>query len=177
MTENSAFEPQTNSLEANLKELTSPEGELHLRFSLPSGMGFALPAAGIREVMQQSPDRITAIPNVSPLLLGTINLRGQVIWVADLGQFLGDSAPLRTDRAEIPVIAIEDQDLLLGLAVDEMQGMEWRSPETLKINLNDLSDTMAPFIRGAWVNETEEEQSPWHLLDYVAILRSARWAT
>ncbi|WP_024546234.1 chemotaxis protein CheW [Picosynechococcus sp. NKBG15041c] len=174
MTDNSNPEQNLNSLEANLKELTSPEGELHLKFCLPSGMGFVLPAVGIREVMQQSPDRVTAIPNVSPLLLGTINLRGQVIWVADLGQFLGDTAPLRTDRAEIPVIAIEDQDMLLGLAVQEMQGMEWRSPEALQIHLNDLSDTMAPFIRGAWRDEADDE-TPWYLLDYVAILRSARW--
>ncbi|MBV5260832.1 chemotaxis protein CheW [Synechococcus moorigangaii CMS01] len=172
------FEQSQTALETNLQALESPEGELHLKFRLPSGMSFVLPATGIREVMQQSPDRITPIPNVSPLLLGTINLRGQVIWVADLGQFLGDNAPLRTDRAEIPVIAVEDQDMLLGLAVEEMEGMEWLSADALQIQLNDLSDVMAPFIRGAWTEaETEADTVLWHLLDHVAILRSARWAT
>ena len=88
------------------QELQTPVGELYLRFYLPSQDEFALSAVGICEVMQQPLDRITPIPNASPLLLGTINLRGQVIWVADLGQFLGDSSPLNTDRAEIPIIAI-----------------------------------------------------------------------
>src|SRR4028118_368020 len=86
-------------------ELETPEGELHLRFYVPSGNEFALPATGIKEVISQSPDRITAIPNASPLLLGTINIRGRVIWVSDLGQFLGDGMVLNTDRPEIPVIA------------------------------------------------------------------------
>lgn len=162
--------------DSEIQKLESPEGELHLRFTLPSGMSFALPAEGIREVMQQAPDQITLIPNVSPLLLGTINLRGQIIWVADLGRFLGEEVPLRTDRQEVPVIAIENQDTLLGLAIGEMRGMRWLSPENLKIQLNDIPDSMAPFIRGGWLPD-EDEDEVWHLLDYVAVLSSARWAT
>lgn len=176
MVGNPEFDNNSTPFGSDIQELESPEGELHLRFVIPSGMSFVLPAEGIREVMQQPPDRITPIPNVSPLLLGTINLRGQVIWVADLGQFLGDPTPLRTDRAEIPVIAIEDQDTLLGLAVDEMQGMRWLAGEKLDIQLNNIPDSMAPFIRGGWLPD-EDEDMIWHLLDHVAILRSARWAT
>lgn len=177
MVGNPEFDTNPGSLGSEIQELESPEGELHLRFLLPSGMGFVLPAEGIREVMQQSPDQITPIPNVSPLLLGTINLRGQVIWVADLGQFLGDPTPLRTDRPEIPVIAIEDQDTLLGLAIDEMQGMRWLPLEKLQIQLNNIPDSMAPFVRGGWLPDEDEDDVLWHLLDHVAILRSARWAT
>ena len=107
------------------QELESPEGELHLRFYVPSGNEFALAAKGIKEVLAQSPDQITPIPNVSPLLLGTMNVRGRVIWVADLGQFLGEATPVNTDRPEIPVIAVEDQDTILGLAVERIFGMAW----------------------------------------------------
>jgi len=176
MVGNPEFIQNPSPFDSEIQQLESPEGELHLRFVIPSGMSFAIPAEGIREVMQQSPDRITSIPNVSPLLLGTINLRGQIIWVADLGQFLGDSTPLRTDRAEIPVIAIEDQDTLLGLAIHEMKGMRWLSPEGLQIQLNNIPDSMAPFIRGGWLPD-EDEDVVWHLLDHIAILRSARWGT
>ena len=140
------------------QELESPEGELHLRFYVSSGEEFALPATGIREVLSPVPDRITPVPNVSPLLLGTLNVRGRVVWVADLGQFLGDSTPLNTDRQEISVIAVEDQDILLGLAVDRIVGMEW----------------LAPFLRGEWV--MGEDRRFLRLLDQISILRSARWA-
>ncbi|MGB2925892.1 MAG: chemotaxis protein CheW [Limnothrix sp.] len=176
MVSNPEFTQDPPPFGSDIQKLESPEGELHLRFVIPSGMAFAIPAAGIREVMQQPPERITPIPNVSPLLLGTINLRGQIIWVADLGQFLGDPTPLRTDRAEIPVIAIEDQDTLLGLAISEMQGMRWLPPEKLQIQLNNVPDSMAPFIKGGWLPD-EDEDVVWHLLDHVAILRSARWGT
>lgn len=154
--------------------IIEPEGEPYLRFYVPSGSEFALPAIGIREVIQHSPDRITPIPNASPLLLGTMNLRGQVIWVADLGQFLGDTAVLNTDQSELEVIAVEDQDTILGLAVERLGEMDWFDLEDLQMP-TDITDTMAPFVKGEWQLNGEEKQH-LRLLDQFAILRSARWA-
>lgn len=156
------------------QELETPEGDLHLRFYVPSGHEFALPAIGIREVLSHSPERITPIPNVSPLLLGTLNVRGRVIWVADLGQFLGENALLNTDRAEIPIVAVEDQDTILGLAVDGIGEMDWLDVDGLQMATN-VPDSMAPFLRGEWVLDEDNNQY-LRLLDQVAILRSARWA-
>ncbi|MER3492251.1 MAG: chemotaxis protein CheW [Mastigocladus sp. ERB_26_2] len=155
-------------------QVESPEGELHLRFFIPSRQEFALPATGIREVIELSPDRITPIPNASPLLLGTLNLRGRVIWVADLGQFLGEAIALNTDRAEISVIAIEEQDTIVGLAVEEIGGMHWLDAQNLMAPTN-VPDTMAPFLRGEWLLDAQNKQY-LRLLDQTAILRSARWA-
>ncbi|MBE9032660.1 purine-binding chemotaxis protein CheW [filamentous cyanobacterium LEGE 11480] len=158
---------------AEFQELESPEGELHLRFYIPSGNEFALPATGIKEVLSPSPDRITPVPNVSPLLLGTLNVRGRVVWVADLGQFLGDAAMLNTDRQEISVIAVEDQDILLGLAVDRVVGMDWMDIEQIQL-AGSVPDSVAPFLKGEW--KLDEVGNSLRLLDQVAILRSARWA-
>lgn len=155
-------------------EVESPEGDLHLRFYIPSHQEFALLATGIREVIELSPDRITPIPNASPLLLGTLNLRGRVIWVADLGQFLGDITPLNTDRAEISVIAIEEQDTIVGLAVEQIGGMDWLDMQNSSTPSN-VPDTMAPFLRGEWILDNQKDNSLL-LLDQTAILRSARWA-
>lgn len=155
-------------------QVESPEGELHLRFYIPSHQEFALPAMGIREVLELSPERITPIPNASPLLLGTLNLRGRVIWVADLGQFLGEVTPLNTDRAEIPVIAVEEQDTIVGLAVEQIGGMDWLDIQHL-VAANNVPDTMAPFLRGEWLLDAQNNQC-LRLLDPMAILRSARWA-
>ncbi|MFM2379600.1 MAG: hypothetical protein RLZZ143_2179 [Cyanobacteriota bacterium] len=155
-------------------ELQTPVGELHLRFYLPSQDEFALSAVGIREVMQQRIDRITPIPNASPLLLGVINLRGQVIWVADLGQFLGDNHPLNTDRDEITVIAIEEQETILGLAVERLGDMEWLDLNKLG-SAASLPDQIAPYVQGEWILG-EESKKTLRLLDHEALLRSARWA-
>ncbi|MBW4521244.1 MAG: chemotaxis protein CheW [Scytolyngbya sp. HA4215-MV1] len=155
------------------QELESPEGELHLRFYIASGNEFALPATGIREVISPSPDRITPVPNVSPLLLGTLNVRGRVVWVADLGQFLGDISPLNTDRPEIPVIAVEDQDTMLGLAVDRIVGMDWLDIDEIQRPTN-VPDVMEPFLRGEWAMD-ERADKVLLLLDQIKILQSARW--
>jgi twitching motility protein PilI len=161
----------TLGLEQSVEAVEAPEGEPHLRFVLSSGDEFALPAIGIREVMQQEPERITPIPNASPLLLGTINLRGEIIWVADLGQFLGYPNMLNTDRTDIPVIAIEDQETILGLAVDKLGAMQWLDLDTIQIPHN-IPDHIAPYIQGEWMDEKNDYV---RLLDQIAILRSARW--
>jgi twitching motility protein PilI len=157
-----------------LQELETPEGELFLRFFVATGDEFALPATGIRRIIEHTPDRITAVPNVSPLLLGTLNEQGRVIWVADLGQFLGYPTPLNTDRPEIPVIAVEDQGTMLGLAVNEIIGTDWMDVEHLNL-VQDVPDTMAPFLKGEWAMDTSGNHSV-RLLDHIAVLRSARWA-
>ncbi|WP_430015146.1 chemotaxis protein CheW [Microcystis protocystis FBCC-A270] len=156
------------------QELETPVGELYLRFYLPSQDEFALSSVGIREVMQQPVDRITPIPNASPLLLGTINLRGQVIWVADIGQFLGDSSPLNTDRAEIPVIVIEEQETILGLGVQRLGDMKWLDPDKLG-SVVSIPDQIAPYVRGEWILGQESKKT-LRLLDHLGILRSSRWA-
>ena len=157
-----------------LQTLSNPEGELHLRFFLPSGKEFALPATGIAEVLQQTPDEIAPIPNASPLLLGTINLRGKIVWVADLCQFLGDSGTLNTDRPTIPVIAIENQEQVLGLAIEKIGDMDWLDIDNLTA-VNGLLDSMTPFVSGQWQWQGEEREI-LNLLDSSKILRSARWA-
>ncbi|MEM8827795.1 MAG: chemotaxis protein CheW [Cyanobacteria bacterium P01_G01_bin.19] len=161
-------------LSLDIQPLENPEGELHLRFYLASGEACAFPATGIAEVMQQTPDQIAPIPNASPLLLGTINLRGKVIWVADLGQFLGDSGVLKTDRPTISVIAIEEQEQILGLAISSIGEMDWLDVEQLNIS-HPISDGMAPFVQAQWQPEPENNLIV-NLLDPAKILQSPRWA-
>jgi twitching motility protein PilI len=160
---------------AEFQEIQTPEGELYLRFYISSGDEFALPATGIREVIEAGSEEITPIPNVSPFLLGTLNLRGRVIWVADLGQLLGDVSPLKTDRSEIPVIAVEDSDIILGLAVDRIGDTVWLDVKSL-IQPNSVTETMRPFLRGEWVFG-EESQRILRLLDQGEILRPKHWAS
>ncbi|MEN9204961.1 MAG: chemotaxis protein CheW [Thermostichales cyanobacterium SZTDM-1c_bins_54] len=151
----------------DIQDIEAPEGEPYLKFLLSNGAEIALPALSVVEVMSVAADRITPMPNVSPTLLGTLNLRGEIIWVADLGQFMGEGLPLNVDRVEIPVIAVkDDDDLIMGLAVDAIVGMEWLKTDQLK------SSPGNPLIRGEWHNNGKSLR----LLDHTAILRSPRWS-
>lgn len=159
---------------SEFQQLEIREGELHLRFFVTPTQELALPAIIVREVVSAPLDRITPIPNTSNLLLGTINLRGRVIWVADLSQILGESAALNTERAEIPVITVEEQEILLGLAVDRIVGMEWLSAEKVQ-QPTQVANSMAPFVRGEWVLDEDTHQR-LRLLDHKAIISSELWA-
>ena len=152
----------------------SREGELCLRFEVPSGNEFALAASGVREVMSVYLDRITPIPNASPFFLGTYNWRGQVIWIADLGQFLGDQVLVNTDISEISILIVEEQELVMGFAIHTVANTEW-----LNVNHNlaaerEIPAAMKAFVKGVYAisgSETPELR----LLDQVAILRSPNW--
>lgn len=94
--------------------------------------------------------------------------------MSDLGQFLGDAIILNTDRPEIPIIAVEDQDTMLGLAIDRLGEMDWLDVDSVQMPMN-VPDSMAPFLKGEWLLDKESSQL-LRLLDQVAIIRSARWA-
>ncbi|MEO1131251.1 MAG: chemotaxis protein CheW [Cyanobacteria bacterium J06639_1] len=157
-----------------LQELDIPAGELHLKFKLSSGREMALAALNIVEVMSVTPDQITPMPNVSPLLLGVMNLRGEVIWVADLGQFLADSRPLHLDRMEVSVVAVSDRkDRQMGLAVDSVIGMDWLEVDNLQES-QDCAQEMQPFVKGEWhLGDAGDERL--RLLDAKTIVQSERW--
>jgi purine-binding chemotaxis protein CheW len=155
-------------------DIGSRDGELCLRFEVPSGNEFAIAASGVREVMSVYLDRITPIPNASPFFLGTYNWRGQVIWVADLGQFLGDKVLVNTDISEISILIVEEQELVMGFAVHTVANTEW-----LNVNHNlaaerEIPAAMKAFVKGVYAISGSDTLE-LRLLDRVAILRSTHW--
>jgi purine-binding chemotaxis protein CheW len=153
--------------------IVSREGELCLRFDVPSGNEFAIAASGVREVMSVYLDRITPIPNASPFFLGTYNWRGQVIWVADLGQFLGDRVLVNPDQNEISVLIVEEQELVMGFAVHTVANTEWLDVNHMTTDTN-IPVAMRAFVKGVYI--TNRSDAPeLRLLDRVAILRSSHW--
>ena len=151
----------------------SRDGELCLRFDVPSGNEFALIASGVREVMSVYFDRITPIPNASLFFLGTYNWRGQVIWVADLGQFLGDGVLVNTNQNEVSVLIVEEQELVMGFAVHTVANTEWLDLSQMLPPDRSIPSTMSSFIKGVY--PTTGTTPGLKLLDRVAILRSSQW--
>lgn len=150
------------------------DGELCLRFDVPSGNEFALAASGVREVMSVYFDRITPIPNASPFLLGTYNWRGQVIWVADLGQFLGDRVLVNTNQNEVSVLIVEDRELIMGFAVHTVANTEWLDVNNMVATDRNVPEAMRSFVKGVYAT-SNTERPELRLLDRVAILRSPHW--
>jgi purine-binding chemotaxis protein CheW len=155
----------------------SRDGELCLRFDVASGNEFALTASGVREVMSVYVDRITPIPNASPFFLGTYNWRGQVIWIADLGQFLGDRVMVNTDQNEISLLIVEEQELIMGFAVHTVANTEWLDINQIAPQQETTDSSPAAiqgFVKGVYTT-IGADAAKLRLLDQAAILRSAHW--
>ncbi|MCS7030245.1 MAG: chemotaxis protein CheW [Gloeomargarita sp. SKYG116] len=147
------------------------QGELYLRFVLTSGEEFALPAMGVQEVAGISPDRISPVPNVPPVVLGVYNWRGQVIWVGDLSQFLGLS-PVNTNRPELSVIVVADGGVTCGLAVERVIGAEFLDIQQLRPPLS-LDGPLKTLVQGEWV--VGEAESVVRLLKPKMLVDSRLW--
>lgn len=157
----------------NIDDLRTPEGDLHILFTIPSGDTLALPGHwGTRSCGRDSRSHYASAQYLQSAT-GDFELAGAGDLGRGCGKFLGDDTPLNTDRSELSIIAIEDDELMVGLAVHQVRGMEWLNNDTIKPATH-VSDQMAPFVRGEWVFDAEQ-QDIVKLLDPLAILRSARW--
>jgi purine-binding chemotaxis protein CheW len=142
----------------------APRGDLHLRFELGGQSRFAFPASGVVEVVDLSTQQITALPNTSPALIGTFNLRGEIIWILDL-EFCLQGSLFQNSTQTFPMIVIQEGEHLIGLAVHAIQGMVWLKSEEIVPSTSKL-----PFVCG------QIEEGSVLILDPAMILTSQCWA-
>ena len=91
------------------------------------GLGFQIggvrlvsPLGEISEIMQVP--RYTTLPGVKPWLLGIANVRGRLVPIIDMHQYLEVSTAL--PRKDWRVLVVEDGDLVCGLLVEQSLGMQ-----------------------------------------------------
>jgi purine-binding chemotaxis protein CheW len=170
--ENNSFRDLTSLDES--PRVAIPQGDLYLRFGLSGEEQFAFAATSVVEVVEILPEQITPMPNISSLLLGTFNLRGEIIWILDLRQLYGQ---VTTDSAgPCSVIVIQEGDGVLGLAVHAIQGMAWinadqiqdESPESLE----SIEEGLAQHVQGKFYTE----EKPVILLAPGSIVNAKQWA-
>ncbi|MCS6782645.1 MAG: chemotaxis protein CheW [Gloeomargarita sp. SKYBB_i_bin120] len=151
--------------------VTGVQGELYLRFVLTSGEEFALPAMSVEEVAGISPDRISPVPNVLPVVLGVYNWRGQVIWVGDLSQFVG-LPPLNPNRPELSVIVVANGGVTCGLAVERVIGAEFLDVQQLRPPLSS-EGPLKTLVQGEW--SLNQGTSVLRLLKPQALVEARLW--
>ena len=100
-----------------------------------------LPVDSIREVLQLQPQEISSIPGVPPFLLGSINQRGNLLWVLHLESFLGiKPTPLSNPLTAVIITAAFDDRTLRSVAcvvhqVEEMLSLDTEQLQSIPANL------------------------------------------
>jgi len=99
-------------------KVKAEEGEEFLVFSA-AGERFGVKAGFVREVVRV--EELTPLPGVPFHVLGIVNVRGEIVPVADLHRLLGIGGG-RSESVD-RVLILESENLVLGLAVDGVDGM------------------------------------------------------
>jgi positive phototaxis protein PixI len=103
-------------------------GTGHLRVSLFEGVSVLIPMIYVQEVIALPAHRLSALPNMPAPVLGLMNRRSQVLWLADLAYVLGigrlDLAP-QTHH----VVVLKVGKVSVGFAISAIEGMVAVPPE------------------------------------------------
>ncbi|MBE9063771.1 chemotaxis protein CheW [cf. Phormidesmis sp. LEGE 11477] len=161
-------------------ELAVPDrlliGEAYLKFQLAPSVPAVLAASAVEEATVLSTTQVTPMPNMPACLLGLVNRRSRVIWIANLVQLLGLAVPDKPRQQHSTVIVKSGLDssagssnLSLGLVVDEINGIIHLPTEALQPVPTQVSPILVPYLRGCAV----QNEQILLVLDAEAVLRSS----
>ena len=113
--------------------------------------------------------RYTRVPGVQTWLLGIANLRGRVITVVDLGQFLRGEASRQTASSRI--IVAESENWRYGLLIDEVIGLRHFSDDAIK----PPDVTIEPAVRPYVLAVLHGEGQGWLAFDINTLLKNRKF--
>jgi len=133
------------------------------------GIGFSVGSrrlvtsmADISEVMHCP--KLARVPGAKLWLMGIANLRGALLPVVNLhGFLLGQPAALDRDSR---VLVIEQDDILSGLAVEEVSGVKHFLEEQRQSDAAASEDWLSPYVTGGFRVNSET----WEVFDVHALI-------
>ncbi|WP_461520350.1 chemotaxis protein CheW [Porticoccus sp.] len=131
------------------------------------GHNLALPLEELIEIIEMP--QYTPLPRVKYWVLGMANLRGRLLPVINLAEFLGgklNGAP-KVQR----VIVIDMSGVFVGLAVDRVYGMRHFKVDTFTRRADLVPETLAPYVEGSFA----QQDSVWMLLRPCQLLNDQRF--
>jgi len=117
------------------------------------GMGFQVGGLRLVSAMGEVGEvlnlpKVARLPGVRSWVLGVANLRGRLIPVIDLHDFLGMVPTV--PRAQWRVLVVERDSLVAGLLVEQSLGIQHFLSEAHEEVATDPLGALAPFVRGAF---------------------------
>lgn len=133
-------------------------------FSL-SGVEYIVPLDDISEIIPVP--ETTKVPGVKGWLKGVANLRGVLLTLVDLQEFLGRSSSRNVLKQR--VLVLDQQGSYLGLIVDEVTGMQHFEQKDIKEEGLTADAAVAPYVVGAF----ERDQGLWRVFGMKELADSA----
>ena len=143
------------------------DGEAYLKFQLAPRVPAVFAARAVEEATVLPPSQVTAIPNMPPCMLGLVNRRNRVIWIANLVRLLGMPVPDRPRQQYSMVIVKAGSSL--GLMVDDIDGIIHLSANDLQPPPPQVNPILVPYLRGCAIQNDQIVL----VLDAEAVLQSS----
>ncbi|MFW6358308.1 MAG: chemotaxis protein CheW [Chroococcales cyanobacterium] len=138
---------------------------------------FAIEITSVREVLILETQPITSVPNTLPFLLGLMNLRGEILAIADFSRFIGGEGVARhQEDSRILVLEVPNPSdvklppIRMGLAVSFVEGVLSLNPDDI-VSAEEVDEALAPFLRGLY----DYQGRLLMIVDVEAIAQSERW--
>lgn len=139
------------------------------------GLGFRVrehwciaPREDVREIIPLP--QLTRAPGGKPWLMGVANVRGSILAVVDLAQFLG--LPHRAPQSTTRVLIFNSSKVPVGILIDEVAG--YRQFTVTDQNHSRLGESgpLRPYLLGAF----ERERTPWFAFSLHKLAESLEFA-
>ena len=139
-----------------------------LKFQLASSVVAMLPARMVQEAVVLPTRRVMAMPNMPAALLGLVNRRGRVFWVANLVRLLGLPVPDRHSQ-QYSLVVVQGRQSPLALQVESIEGIVSFPPEAINPPPNNVSNIILPYLTGCVTHHNETI----FILDVESLLQSS----
>ena len=162
-----ALLPGEEALESDRESDSPGVGEQYVSFTL-AGSPYALPITQVSEI--ERVPRITWAPNLPDFVLGVTNMRGDVMAVLDLSEFLGFGPSEPSEQRRIIVVSVGSEALTGAFIVDRVHGLSVVNTDRILKPSGPVDDAITPLLRGLY----EDGDRLLQLLDMEEMFRSTK---
>ncbi len=128
------------------------------------GAFLTIPVKEVRELLNYP--RLSRIPGAKPWVKGIANVRGRLLTIVDLENFLLGTATRVQPRSRI--LALRDETLRVGFLVEKLMGMRQFFLEDYATDLTGTADWLSGCLKGVF----REKDVSWGVLDVQALTQS-----
>jgi len=131
-----------------------------------AGQMFVADMGQVAEILQ--PPRMTKVPGVKSWVLGVANVRGRLVPVMDLAGMLGLSS--RANWRSRRVLVVEQGDVLTGLLVDAVLGMQQFPVDTMR-TVTEVESSLENYVHYGF----EKNEKVWSIFRIDDLVQSSEF--
>jgi twitching motility protein PilI len=133
-----------NAAQLPLKESAEPEWQ-GIGYQV-GGLRLVSPMGEVNEILKVP--KITPLPGVKSWILGIANVRGRLMPIVDLHEYL-TMTPTQP-MVQWRVLIVEDEDLIAGLVVEQSLGIQHFLEGSHEEASSEGLETVKPYVKGAF---------------------------